>query len=114
MKIWLDAQLPPKLANWLVETFDLEASALQDLELRDARDVEIFENARSKNAVILTKDSDFIDLVCRLGAPPQILWLTWAMSRIVTYGNCLERLYLTPYSSYIQQGEAIVEISNTP
>jgi predicted nuclease of predicted toxin-antitoxin system len=26
--------------------------------------------------VIMTKDSDFVDLVCRLGVPPQILWLT--------------------------------------
>ncbi|MBE9014224.1 DUF5615 family PIN-like protein, partial [Pseudanabaenaceae cyanobacterium LEGE 13415] len=76
MKIWIDAQLPPTLANWLTATFDVEASALRELSLRDAQDVEIFEAARSQNAVILTKDSDFIDLVCRLGTPPQILWLT--------------------------------------
>ncbi len=24
----------------------------------------------------MTKDSDFVDLVCRLGTPPQIIWLT--------------------------------------
>lgn len=73
MKIWVDAQLPPGLARWLTETFDLEATALRELGLRDAKDVEIFEAARAENAVILTKDSDFIDLVCRLGMPPQIL-----------------------------------------
>ena len=76
MKIWIDAQLPPTLANWLTETFDLDAEALRDLALRDARDLEIFEAAREEFAVIMTKDSDFIDLVCRLGSPPQILWLT--------------------------------------
>ncbi|MGC9527745.1 MAG: DUF5615 family PIN-like protein [Limnospira sp.] len=47
MKIWIDAQLPPTLANWLTETFGLEATALRDLALRDARDVEIFEAGRS-------------------------------------------------------------------
>jgi predicted nuclease of predicted toxin-antitoxin system len=31
MKIWVDAQLPPTLANWLSATFDLEAAALRDL-----------------------------------------------------------------------------------
>jgi len=72
MKIWIDAQLPPALANWLSATFGLEASALRDLSLRDAQDIEIFEAARAKNAVIIIKDSDFIDLVCRLGTPPQI------------------------------------------
>jgi predicted nuclease of predicted toxin-antitoxin system len=65
MKIWIDAQLPPTLANWLTETFGLEASALRDLRLRDAQDMEIFEAARAENVVIMTKDRDFIDLVCR-------------------------------------------------
>lgn len=71
MNIWIDAQLPPTLASWLTDNFDLEATAL-----RDGQDIEIFEAARVANAVIMTKDSDFVDLVCRLGTPPQILWLT--------------------------------------
>jgi predicted nuclease of predicted toxin-antitoxin system len=37
MKIWIDAQLPPTLANWLSATFDLEASALRDKSLQDAQ-----------------------------------------------------------------------------
>ena len=72
MKIWIDAQLPPTLAQWIQKTFDLEAFALRDLGLRDAADREIFAAARAENAVIMTKDSDFVDLVCRLGSPPQI------------------------------------------
>jgi predicted nuclease of predicted toxin-antitoxin system len=72
MKIWIDAQLPPTLANWLTDNFNLEAVALRDIQLRDAQDTEIFESAQAEKAVIMTKDSDFIDLVCRLGAPPQI------------------------------------------
>ncbi|BAB75660.1 DUF5615 family PIN-like protein [Anabaena sp. FACHB-709] len=76
MKIWIDAQLPPTLARWLSKTFDVETTALRELGLRDAKDVEIFNEARAVNAVISTKDSDFVDLACRLGTPPQILWLT--------------------------------------
>jgi predicted nuclease of predicted toxin-antitoxin system len=41
MKIWVDAQLPPMLAGWLVPTFASEAAALRDLGLRDAQDTEI-------------------------------------------------------------------------
>ena len=76
MNIWIDAQLPPTLANWLTNTFEVQAIALRDLRLRDAIDIEFFEAARTSNVVIMTKDSDFIDLVCRLGIPPQIIWLT--------------------------------------
>jgi predicted nuclease of predicted toxin-antitoxin system len=76
MNIWIDAQLPPTLASWLNNSFEVNAMALRDFGLRDAKDIEIFEAARVANAIIMTKDSDFVDLVCRLGSPPQILWLT--------------------------------------
>lgn len=111
MKIWIDAQLPPTLSNWLAVTFGLEATALRDLELRDAQDIKIFEAARAENAVIMTKDSDFIDLVCRLGAPPQILWLTCGN---VTNRNLRQLLTATLPDALerLNQGEAIIEISN--
>jgi predicted nuclease of predicted toxin-antitoxin system len=86
---------------------------LRDLGLRDARDVEIFEVARTSNAIIMTKDSDFVDLACRLGTPPQIIWLTCGnvtnrnlrQLLTTTFPNALERL---------REGEVIVEISNKP
>ncbi|WP_309235961.1 DUF5615 family PIN-like protein [Planktothrix sp. FACHB-1365] len=111
--MWVDAQLPPTLASWLTETFRLEASALRDLALRDAQDLEIFEAARAENAVIMTKDSDFIDLVCRLGVPPQILWLTCGN---VTNRN-LRQLLTATLPDALEQlrlGEMIVEITNSP
>ncbi|MBF2077889.1 MAG: DUF5615 family PIN-like protein [Synechococcales cyanobacterium T60_A2020_003] len=113
MKIWIDAQLPPTLANWLSENFSLEAVALRDLSLRDAKDIEIFEAARSVSAVIMTKDSDFIDLVCRLGTPPQIVWLTCGN---VTNRNLRQLLSATLPDALeqLRQGTMIVEISNTP
>jgi predicted nuclease of predicted toxin-antitoxin system len=113
MNIWIDAQLPPTLANWIANTFNIQASALRDLGLRDSRDIEIFEAARTVNAVIMTKDGDFVDLVCRLGMPPQIIWLTCGnvtnsylrQLLIATLPEALERL---------REGELIVEISSTP
>ena len=111
MKIWLDAQLPPTLAQWIRENFDLEAFALRELQLRDAKDLEIFTAARAENAIIMTKDSDFIDLVCRLGSPPQILWLTCGN---VTNRNLRKLLTATLMDALEQlnRGEAIVEIGN--
>ncbi len=105
-------QLPPTLASWLSLTFGLNAVALRDLSLRDAQDIEIFEAARTENAVIMTKDSDFIDLVCRLGSPPQILWLTCGN---VTNRNLRQLLTATLPNALeqLEQGEMIIEISNT-
>ena len=76
MIIWLDAQLSPALAQWIESEFGVECRALRDVGLRDATDREIFKAARASGAVIMTKDSDFVTLQNRHGAPPQVIWLT--------------------------------------
>ena len=110
MNIWVDAQLPPNLAQWISNNFDVKAAALRDLGLRDVKDIEIFEAARVVNVVLMTKDSDFIDLVCRLGTPPQILWLTCGN---VTNRNLRQLLTRTLPDALelLRQGEMIIEIS---
>ncbi len=66
MTFWIDAQLSPALAPWITEQFEgVEARAVRDLGLRDAEDSEIFNAAHQANAVILSKDSDFVDLIHR-------------------------------------------------
>jgi predicted nuclease of predicted toxin-antitoxin system len=111
MILWIDAQLPPTLATWIIETFGITALSLRELGLRDAKDAEISEAAKQQdNVVVMSKDSDFVDLVCRLGAPPQILWLTCGN---VTNRNLRELLMATlPEAiAQLQQGEIVVEIS---
>jgi predicted nuclease of predicted toxin-antitoxin system len=113
MNIWIDAQLPPTLAGWLSDTFGVSATALKDLGLRDAQDTEIFDAARANFAVIMTKDSDFVDLVCRLGTPPQIIWLTCGN---VTNRN-LRQILTTTFPDALEglrQGEVIIQISDRP
>jgi predicted nuclease of predicted toxin-antitoxin system len=111
MIFWLNAQLPPSLATWLTETFGVSAITLKDLGLRDASDIEIFNAARANGigTVVVTKDRDFIDLVVRLGSPPQILWLTC--------GNMTNRDVQSIFSrafpdalELLKDGEIIVEI----
>ena len=73
MKFWVDAQLPPSLAEWLSVQFDVEAVSMRDLGLRDSTDSEIFKAARQAKVVVISKDSDFVEMVSRYGAPPQLL-----------------------------------------
>lgn len=92
---------------------EVNATALRDLGLRDAQDTKIFDAARANFAVIMTYDSDFVDLVCRLGTPPQILWLTCGN---VTNRNLRQILTITFSDALegLRQGEAIAEISDRP
>jgi predicted nuclease of predicted toxin-antitoxin system len=47
MKLWLDAQLPPLLAGWIVaQEWGIQAFAVRAVGLRDASDAAIFRAAR--------------------------------------------------------------------
>lgn len=110
MIIWVDAQLSPGLATWINNTFGITTFALRDLDLRDAEDVEIFEAAKSQQVVVMTKDSDFVDLVDRLGAPPQIIWLTCGNTSNARLREILTAT-LPSTLDLLRAGEALIEIS---
>lgn len=57
-------------------TLRITAIPLRDLGLRDAEDTEIFACAKAEGVILMTKDSDFAELVNRLGSPPKVIWLT--------------------------------------
>ena len=76
MRIWVDAQMSPAIATWISSNYAVSAVAIRDLGLRDAEDKEIFEAARQEKAVVMTKDSDFVLLLDRVGPPPQVIWVT--------------------------------------
>ncbi|WGV24836.1 DUF5615 family PIN-like protein [Halotia branconii] len=108
--IWIDVHLSPAIASWITNTFGVTAIALRDLGLRDAEDPKIFEAAKAERAIFMTKDSDFVDLVDRLGVPPQIIWLTCgntsnARLQEILASTLLEALAL------LSTGEQLVEIS---
>jgi predicted nuclease of predicted toxin-antitoxin system len=110
---WVDAQLPPGLAAWLRETQSVDAKALRNIGLRDAGDVEIFMAARrdaGAEAVVISKDSDFVDLVMRHGTPPKLMWVTCGNLTNARLKEVFERTF-TQATRLLQGGEAIVEIS---
>lgn len=109
MKIWIDAQLSPSLAPWIRETLRVEALALRDLGLRDAKDALIFDRARVADAIVLTKDQDFLDLLRRRGPPPRILWLSSGNSSNHRVRTLLTRSWPKVLGLF-ESGEALVEL----
>lgn len=109
MTLWLDAQLPPQLAIWIQQTLAINATALRDLGLRDANDNAIFDAARKAGAVLISKDSDFIELMMRHGAPPKLIWLT--CGNVSNAGlQMLLRAKLREAIELLDSGEMIVEL----
>jgi predicted nuclease of predicted toxin-antitoxin system len=110
MKLWLDAQLPPLLAEWINQQgFGLQASAVRELGLRDATDPEIFQAARTVAAVVMTKDRDFVHLLDRHGPPPQVIWMRMGNCSNTALQQILTRT-LAQALVLLQSGEPWVEI----
>jgi predicted nuclease of predicted toxin-antitoxin system len=109
MIIWIDAHLSPAIAAWITSTFEITAVALRDLGLRDAEDPEIFEAAKVEGVVLITKDSDFVDLANRFGAPPKIIWLRCGNTSNAQLQSIL-RSTLLDSLKLLQAGEVLVEI----
>jgi len=85
---WIDAQLPPQLAKWLNLTFNVEAYALRDLNLRDAEDEHIFFKARQQGIVIIAKTATSSKWCCVWGYLHNYFGLLAAMSLTVAYKAC--------------------------
>lgn len=109
MIIWIDAQISPQLAPWLQKKFRIEAKAVRDLGLKNASDRQIYESARSKDVVVMTKDSDFLILLDELGPPPQVLWVTCGNTSNQFLQEILEKT-LPDAINLLKQGEPLVEI----
>ncbi len=108
--IWIDAHLSPAIATWITNNFEVTAVALRDLGLSDAEDPEIFEAAKSQGVIFMTKDRDFVDLVDRLGTPPQIIWLTCGNTSNARLREILGSVLPTALEM-LRSGEPLVEVS---
>ena len=111
MKFLIDGQLPKKLSLWLKMEFDCEVFHINDLNLQFAEDKEVFEQAKKLNAIIITKDRDFLKLQIRLGVPPKVIWVTSGN----TSNKRLKQIFSKLFPKAIQllkQGHNLVEISD--
>ncbi|HKR23529.1 MAG TPA: DUF5615 family PIN-like protein [Pyrinomonadaceae bacterium] len=110
MRIWIDAQMSPAIATWINSNYAVSAVAIRDLGLRDAEDKEIFEAAKQQNAVVMTKDSDFVLLLDKLGPPPQVIWVTCGNTSNTRLKEVLTNT-LPKAIDLLNSGEKLIEIN---
>ena len=99
-----------RLATWIRQSFSINATALRDLGLRDAADNVIFDAAKKANVVLLSKDSDFVELMVQRGPPPKLIWLTCGN----VSNTALQTLFnarLREAIQLLEGGELIVELA---
>jgi predicted nuclease of predicted toxin-antitoxin system len=101
----------PFIAAWINTNFlELSAKSLRSLGLRDAKDYEIFLQAREADAVLMSKDQDFVKLIGLHGIPPKLIWITCGNTSNAVMCEILRTTL--PQAIALLKQENIVEISN--
>ena len=108
MRFIVDAQLPPSLARWLTAQGHV-AEHVVDVGLRDSEDTPIWHYGLQKQAVILTKDEDFVTRAMQSKDVPVVVW--------VRIGNSSNQALLQWFApllpqllTLIDQGNRIIEL----
>jgi predicted nuclease of predicted toxin-antitoxin system len=109
MILWVDAQLSPQTAKWIASHFSVSARSLHELGLLTAEDEQIFNAARAADAIVMTKDSDFVRLLEQHGSPPKIIWLTCGNTSNAALEVILAK-HLSTALNLLATGESLVEI----
>lgn len=74
MKFLIDVNLPPRLCDFMIARGH-SATAARDLGLRTADDEAAWNWAAKNDAVIVTKDEDFVERRSRTLYGPQVIWI---------------------------------------
>lgn len=75
-EIWLDGNISPIIAKWMSDYTGLSAKSAFMLSLQRETDLSIYYKAKSAgNVILISKDSDFPEIINRLGSPPMLIYL---------------------------------------
>lgn len=90
MKLLFDENLSPKLVAQLAAEFP-QSVHIDTLGLRGHADAEIRAVAAARGYLLVTKDSDFLELTLLHGHPPKVVWLRVGNSGTLAIAGLLRR-----------------------
>lgn len=108
MRFLVDAQLPPALARLLRE-HGHDADHVTDIGPGDASDQELWRFALENDAVIVTKDEDFSNMIARCGEAPPVVWVRIGNTRRVALLAWFEPL-IEELVRLIDEGQRVIEL----
>lgn len=108
MTFLVDNQLPPALAH-LIQT-ELGSSALHvsDVGLRDASDAEVWSYASQIQAVLISKDEDFADIVIQVPTA-KLIWVRIGNCRKIVLLNLFRQLW-PRILELLETGDRVIEL----
>lgn len=108
MRFLIDAQLPPALAR-LLDEHGHQADHVTEIGPADAPDRVIWQYALDHDAVIVTKDEDFADMVTIGAESPPVLWVRIGNTRSAALLRWFEPL-IDDIVELVDNGQRLIEL----
>lgn len=100
MKLLFDHNLSPRLVNRLADIFP-DSNHVYNLGMEQADDREVWAYAQANNFIIVTRDSDYNELLVLYGSPPKVIW--------IRRGNCQTSVIEIMLKSHTAEIQALVD-----
>jgi predicted nuclease of predicted toxin-antitoxin system len=88
LKYLIDVNLPSRFSAWSSEEYEHVIEI--DDELKDS---EIWEYAKEKNLTIVTKDTDFSDMVMLNNPPPRVIHIKFGNMKMKEFHQLITRTW---------------------
>lgn len=114
LEFWIDNNLPPQMAIWLKEDFNVSAKSFYELNFQTTDDEIVFEIAANKlnTIIITTKDIDFVKLSEKKTAIPKILYLNIGNVSNKKLKELIYKSFKQVLRMFLETDELLVEINN--
>lgn len=115
LEFLIDFNLPPKMAAWLKDGFNVSAKSFQELGFDTTPDVEVYKIAAKKLNIIVitTKDVDFIDYQKITGGPPKVLYISVGNISNENLKKLIQHKFAEILQLFLQPDTSFIEISTT-
>ncbi len=114
LEFWIDINLPPAMAKWLQEDFNVSAISFKDLHFETENDIVVFRKAanRINTIIITTKDIDFKNLADGRNLSPKILYLNLGNISNKMLKEIIYRSFKEVLRIFSETDDSLIEITN--
>ena len=109
MRLLFDQNLSRHLRTLLAELYP-QSLQVREIGLANAPDTAIWEYARERGLVIVTKDADYVELSLARGQPPKVIWIRLGNGPTAEVAALLRERYDDLLAFYQDEPAAFVEL----
>lgn len=109
MKLLFDHNLSPRLVNILADLYP-NSNHLYLMGLDQQSDSLVWETAKKQDYVIVSKDSDFNELLILKGFPPKVIWIRLGNCSTKTIESLLRNNYEAIFAFYQDDNIGIITL----